>query len=36
MACGISGGDILAFHMKRHGFNFVEAVKDLGAWEDLR
>jgi len=36
MACGAKGGDILAFHMERYGFNFVEAVKALGAWEDWR
>jgi hypothetical protein len=36
MACGAKGGDILAFHMKRYGLNFVQAVKDLGAWEDWR
>lgn len=32
MACGAHGGDVLAFHMHRHGLNFVEACKQLGAW----
>ena len=32
-ACGAHGGDVLAFHMQRHGLRFVEAVKALGAWE---
>lgn len=34
MACGERGGDVLAFHMKRHGMGFVEAAKALGAWRD--
>ena len=33
MACGAHGGDILAFHMQRHGLPFVDAAKALGAWE---
>lgn len=33
MACGAHGGDIVAFHMLRHGLRFVEAVMALGAWE---
>lgn len=32
MVCGAHGGDVLAFHMHRHGLNFVEACKQLGAW----
>ena len=32
MACGKSGGDILSFHMQRHGLTFKQAAKDLGAW----
>lgn len=33
MACGVHGGDVLAFHMKRYGLGFIEAAKSLGAWE---
>jgi DNA primase len=33
MVCGAKGGDILAFHMQRHGLRFIEAAKALGAWE---
>lgn len=33
MACGARGGDVLAFYRLRHGVNFVEAAKALGAWE---
>jgi DNA primase len=36
MACGASGGDVLAFHMRRHGLTFIDAAKALGAWEDWR
>ena len=32
MACGARGGDVLAFHMHKHGLGFVEACKQLGAW----
>jgi len=32
MACGIHGGDILAFHMQRYGLRFIAAAKQLGAW----
>ena len=32
MVCGARGGDVLAFHMHKHGLNFVEACKQLGAW----
>ena len=34
MACGAKGGDVLAFHMQRHGLRFVDAAKALGAWKD--
>jgi hypothetical protein len=34
MSCDESGGDVLAYHMKLHGMEFVEAAKDLGAWVD--
>jgi len=33
MVCGAHGGDVLAFHMLRHGLRFIEAAKSLGAWE---
>jgi DNA primase len=36
MACGAHGGDVLSFHMQRHGLSFIEAAKELGAWEDNR
>jgi hypothetical protein len=36
MVCGAHGGDVLAFHMKRHGLAFIEAAKALGAWESER
>ena len=31
MACG-RGGDLVAFHMRKHDLNFTEAAKALGAW----
>lgn len=31
MACGVKGGDVLAFHMEYHGLDFVAAAKELGA-----
>lgn len=31
MACGAKGGDVLAFHRRRHGLSFVQAARDLGA-----
>lgn len=34
MACGERGGDVLSFHMKRHGLDFIEAAKALGAYRD--
>jgi hypothetical protein len=32
--CGARGGDVLAYHMAAHGFDFVSAAKALGAWTD--
>ena len=34
MACGAHGGDVLAFHRQLHGMSFVQAARDLGAWEE--
>lgn len=34
MSCGEKGGDVLAYHMKVYGADFIEAAKDLDAWED--
>jgi DNA primase len=34
MVCGAHGGDVLAFHMLRHGLRFIEAARALGAWEE--
>ena len=34
MSCNESGGDVLAYHMKLNGLEFVEAAKALGAWVD--
>jgi hypothetical protein len=34
MACGVKGGDVLSHHMARHGLEFVEAARQLGAYED--
>ncbi len=34
MACDEKGGDVLAFAMRRHGLEFIEAAKTLGAWID--
>lgn len=36
MVCGAHGGDVLAFHQHRHGLNFVDACKQLGAWVEVR
>ena len=33
MVCEAKGGDVIAFHMARHGLAFVDACKALGAWE---
>jgi len=34
MACGEKGGDVLAFHMKLHGLDFITAARELGALTD--
>lgn len=34
MSCGAKGGDVLAYHMQRHGLEFIDACKALGAWVD--
>lgn len=31
MVCGTGGGDVLAFHMLRHGMPFLDAASELGA-----
>ena len=35
MVCGARGGDILAFHMHKHGLGFIQAAKELGAWIEV-
>lgn len=32
MACGVHGGDVLAYEMQLTGAEFVDAAKALGAW----
>lgn len=32
MACGVHGGDVLAFHQARYGLSFAAAARELGAW----
>jgi DNA primase len=32
-ACGAHGGDVLEFHRLRYGLGFIEAARQLGAWE---
>ena len=34
MNCGMKGGDVLSYHMKRNGVDFVESAKALNAWCD--
>ena len=34
MACGAKGGDVLAYQMQRHGQEFANAARALGAWVD--
>ena len=34
MACGVKGGDVLAYHMAAYGLEFIAAAKDLNAWVD--
>ena len=33
MVCEVKGGDVIAFHMAKHGLSFIEACKALGAWD---
>ncbi len=33
-ACGAKGGDILAFYRDITGKSFIDAAKELGAWEN--
>lgn len=33
MVCGAKGGDVLAFHIQRHGLTFKAAAMALGAWK---
>ncbi len=33
MACGAKGGDVLAYHCARYGLSFMQAARDLGAWQ---
>ena len=35
-ACGTKGGDLIAFHMKFKKISFIDACKDLGAWEECK
>ena len=32
MNCGEGGGDVLAYEMKAHSLEFIEAARRLGAW----
>jgi hypothetical protein len=34
MACDTKGGNVLDYHMQRHGLGFIEAARDLGAYVD--
>ena len=34
MACGTKGGDVLAYAMQRHGLEFVDAARRLGAYRE--
>jgi hypothetical protein len=34
MSCGASGGDTLSHYMQRHGADFIDAARALGAWTD--
>lgn len=34
MSCNAKGGDFLAYHMAAHGVDFVEAARQLGAWQE--
>jgi DNA primase len=32
-SCDTKGGDVLSFHMIKYGLGFVDAAKELGAWD---
>lgn len=32
MACGIKGGDVLAYHIASHRLCFIDAAKEFGCW----
>jgi hypothetical protein len=32
--CGARGGDVLAYHMAVQGLGFIEAARDLDAWDE--
>jgi DNA primase len=32
-SCGVSGGDVIDFYQKKTGAKFIDAIKELGAWE---
>lgn len=34
MSCGESGGDVIAFHMRLRGTEFIETARELGCWRD--
>jgi hypothetical protein len=34
MTCGARGGDVLAFLRLRYGLGFVEAARQVGAWQE--
>jgi hypothetical protein len=34
MACGIKGGDVIAYQMASHGQEFIDAARALGAWDE--
>ncbi len=33
MVCGARGGNVLDFHQRRTGKGFVDAARELGAWQ---
>jgi DNA primase len=35
MVCGARGGDVLAFHMHKHGLGFIQSAKEIGAWVEV-
>lgn len=34
MSCDMHGGNVLDYHLQVHGLEFVDAVRQLGAWVD--